>query len=1433
MHCWFTCFGLWLLFTVVQCDDDWDPFIAISKVVLSVNPSRMYELTDDVQLQIYVGQTMLFTSKHSEYDDHYSNIYFPDLDEVRIPSCLHSNHEAMTLQFDVSQNGIDGLLQPLSFARLTVSKIYPAFHSPLGIRLYDVSSDYMDTWGWIIISAHNHCFESVDPVHPQTTVTTREPVIDLPRSPSSGTVSPQDITTVSPQDITTVLPHDIIVSASQDTTTSLQDITFASSHDTTVSPQHITTVSENTNLATQHIESTSNTVQIVAETSYDDVKQLLTEQTIIDDDNAMQTTPLKHQTVPIQTTDDTYAQDTVTTATGTNEEDNAQTTFLEPTHLKHETVSTQTTDDTYVVQDTTTTGRGMNEDDNVQTTYLEPIQTNPTEHVRIQTTHSKRETVPTQTTEGTYVQDTTTDRSMDDADHIQTTFVELNPTEHAFIDTTESLHIALETADIVTQSSNTYVIDIGKELDDLKDKLVDDGDEQTSTEIVHNVTNVISISKHLVHENISNQTIDELVDICSPFVDIPETFWAVDYLTESHPSTLDCVFIQQYKEGMNTSNNDTNHTTIPDEISLFVVDGSTNLSTDVIPNTDIVDTDNNCIPIQVTLNWNQNGEYDNVSYVPQCNYKAPYSMQHSEHNYECFVMDYDDSKVQCGCTQFGTYSVEATQHIPTGYYVNHAVNTWVIGFWVFLILSFCVFTTKWNEFDDEPLIAKEVYMPQRRIWLLTKEGETHRILKYEKHSKRMKLWMHLMKNDGLILPFFRRNKGSNYFPMQRMLNLLWLVLAMTLSTCYIINNRNDSLCLFDDNPLDWHCAGALFVLFLFIVIGLLLYTVHKHCFERTRPQKLHSDLSKIAFREFNRLFGTVSDYKYEDMEQECDRSKGNCGIIGGMLHDVTKGKMTDVEDYDAYVLEMAKHETNREEDRCMMDEDMSSVTEEYMKSSDQSCDEELGYNANESKQCFYDEWTETDDDSPNNNKSQKPSFFRIVSDGLSTLISPHKPKLERSWSAGNSFGYLKNIFFDVKDKNSGNFQQEEESHDVEYTVDATYSIGDDSSTDSSDEDLQIHPTVCSMDAPMMNNDRDSDSNDNMNGDLLLNSGNDLMTDGGEVVMRNTSSEIQYELAERKEAMFNHYYIDHTTKYVLMWYLFVTMIIFSVLLVIESMQFNDATFHGTSPTRTEVAARQAQSVLPETCTFNFSLLLNREKERDERQWALIADQMNTGYVYGDTQKWIGLSVLSLVLCWLTYWFLLFLKAHLLINRFDFFAEFGYDPLFCDPCISKRYYYPNSPCLTSMFDQDSVYYVDGGGVKVKTPKPTKNADLMLRQSMDDENTDDTMQSGAEPMHHDVEEELEDQLESLSDNGPLAAMEEEKYDGVRSSVDADAELRLSPVREINDKTNGNHYLDATLVMFDEDGQLLNPKQPYIVLNNESISNHDDIENAHESNT
>lgn len=141
-------------------------------------------------------------------------------------------------------------------------------------------------------------------------------------------------------------------------------------------------------------------------------------------------------------------------------------------------------------------------------------------------------------------------------------------------------------------------------------------------------------------------------------------------------------------------------------------------------------------------------------------------------------------------------------------------------------------------FIDELSVKKR----QNRFttWIQTREGWTHWILKYESESKLYKLWIHFVNNDGFVLPFFCRKKGSNYWTTQRILNLIWLISSICAISSYVAI-RYKSI---ESSPSYLIVSiQGIFVLFICSILSNMFYIIHKYWFERIRPQKLEKDLS--------------------------------------------------------------------------------------------------------------------------------------------------------------------------------------------------------------------------------------------------------------------------------------------------------------------------------------------------------------------------------------------------------------------------------------------------------------------------------------------------------------------------------------------------------------------------------------------------------------
>ena len=158
------------------------------------------------------------------------------------------------------------------------------------------------------------------------------------------------------------------------------------------------------------------------------------------------------------------------------------------------------------------------------------------------------------------------------------------------------------------------------------------------------------------------------------------------------------------------------------------------------------------------------------------------------------------------------------------------------------------------------------------MWLLTREGRTHWILRHkfegaehEYPKKLYHLFKHFVVNDGLILPYCLRHRGSNHYTIQQMINLCWLIFAVLSVTMLITVFNNDI------HPI--HCqsgseTGSMFLgnaticmrkheisvslVCMFILCGI--HFVHRLIFQRIHPNKLQMDLHALLSLSLSPLF---------------------------------------------------------------------------------------------------------------------------------------------------------------------------------------------------------------------------------------------------------------------------------------------------------------------------------------------------------------------------------------------------------------------------------------------------------------------------------------------------------------------------------------------------------------------------------------------------
>eukprot|EP01084_Bolivina_argentea_P302978 523045_1 len=145
-------------------------------------------------------------------------------------------------------------------------------------------------------------------------------------------------------------------------------------------------------------------------------------------------------------------------------------------------------------------------------------------------------------------------------------------------------------------NNNTFMNDIETQLEELQKRLINNGSDHEMEIIIKNGTTIISISQ----TNTTNHTMDEFEHICDKYIDIPQSFWNGDYLQNKFLSDIQCVYVQKYNDNMNGSEIETyTNETYPNEITLILLNGTNNLSVEIIPNTNIVNTNDNCVPIVI------------------------------------------------------------------------------------------------------------------------------------------------------------------------------------------------------------------------------------------------------------------------------------------------------------------------------------------------------------------------------------------------------------------------------------------------------------------------------------------------------------------------------------------------------------------------------------------------------------------------------------------------------------------------------------------------------------------------------------------------------------------------------------------------------------------------------------------------------------------
>eukprot|EP01084_Bolivina_argentea_P208151 354999_1 len=384
------------------------------------------------------------------------------------------------------------------------------------------------------------------------------------------------------------------------------------------------------------------------------------------------------------------------------------------------------------------------------------------------------------------------------------------------------------------------------------------------------------MSQHTI-DNITNIS---LSNVCSEFVEktIGDTIWNEKYINDhlGNATVLQCLNLQHFTSNISGNNS------IPDEVSLYLLNGSnTNTTLELIPN-NITNTENSCDAIVVNLNWNTNNKHDTNKYIPQCVYHAspPWrnDLEYGESvNDKCVPIYHDEQNVKCACQSFGSYSTSVQQkfHINVQETLSY-FDPWTIIISTAYLFLLCIFMEKncrsccCDRKNDNPLVSLEVYLPNRirhRMWVVTREGRTHFLLRYKfeksKNKNMKKIWhifQHFIRNDGLIVPYFKRERGPNHYTVQRLINLFWLIITILTVTVIITacnNNINPKYCEYGKPGYvgtDIFCmkSNEISIAMIFVIILCGCHFIHRLIFQRIHPNKLQMDLHALAVMELKR-----------------------------------------------------------------------------------------------------------------------------------------------------------------------------------------------------------------------------------------------------------------------------------------------------------------------------------------------------------------------------------------------------------------------------------------------------------------------------------------------------------------------------------------------------------------------------------------------------
>ena len=236
-----------------------------------------------------------------------------------------------------------------------------------------------------------------------------------------------------------------------------------------------------------------------------------------------------------------------------------------------------------------------------------------------------------------------------------------------------------------------------------------------------------------------------------------------------------------------------------------------------------------------------------------------------------------------------------------------------------------------------------------------------------------------------------------------------------------------------------------------------------------------------------------------------------------------------------------------------------------------------------------------------------------------------------------------------------------------------------------------------------------------------------------------SSDIYNELVQRKCAMDSHYFIPNKYGIYMIYYLILSIVIFSILIIIISCK----TFN-INPKYIFTPNYNNHLILSSDCDNNNDNIIDKSYLMDYGHEFVNVNYNK--YINYDSTHWFLLSIISIIITiFLIYPLILFIDSYLLIFRYSYYKNNGVDPLyfFCKFINYKklkyiqhaRYSSPNAPYLSSILDPNCLYYFNNNFIdspnnkqqiaEINESEMMKKIDIAANNliKVDDENSDET--------------------------------------------------------------------------------------------------------------